>query len=29
MQAAVRSYGYDVILEYDMMHAKAKNSSVP
>ena len=29
MQAAVRSYGYDIILEYDMMHAKAKNSFVP
>lgn len=25
MQATVKSYGYDVILEYDMAHAKAKN----
>ena len=24
MQATVKSYGYDVILEYDMTHAKAK-----
>ena len=27
MQAAVKSYGYDVILEYDMIHAKAKNGA--
>lgn len=25
MQETVKSYGYDVILEYDMVHAKAKN----
>ena len=25
MQETVKSYGYDVILEYDMIHAKAKN----
>lgn len=25
MQATVKSYGYDVILEYDMTHAKAKS----
>ena len=24
MQATVKKYGYDVILEYDMLHAKAK-----
>jgi putative aldouronate transport system substrate-binding protein len=24
MQATVKNYGYDVILEYDMIHAKAK-----
>lgn len=24
MQATVKSYGYDVILEYDLTHAKAK-----
>lgn len=27
MQATVKSYGYDVILEYDMRHAKAKQQS--
>lgn len=27
MQSTVRSYGYDVILEYDMTHAKAKRQS--
>ena len=27
MQSAVKSYGYDVILEYDMVHAKAKNGA--
>ncbi len=27
MQAAAKSYGYDVILEYDMIHAKAKNGA--
>lgn len=27
MQATVKSYGYDVILEYDMTHAKAKQQS--
>ncbi len=26
MQETVKSYGYDVILEYDMIHAKAKSS---
>lgn len=25
MQATVRNYGYDVILEYDLIHAKAKS----
>lgn len=27
MQATVKSYGYDIILEYDMRHAKAKQQS--
>lgn len=27
MQATVKNYGYDVILEYDMIHAKAKTGA--